>query len=441
VEPWSRGTKLIITAGMYRVSSRKVAITVTILLLVGLSELELCTVLYCINNTYINMSFLYALSAVDLEALFYAHSSFATFAAYASPRDAFYALAGESWAIAAPLLVLCGGLLCFAGFRFYESFRKPMVFLALFSAAALMLGLNVLPVRLSAGKGTGAGAGFGSSAEAGAGWALLAVYGEKTISYHTMDLAKILAVSSASAMLSRSAVFLERGSVALISGVCGSALGALLWLFVHICATRTRILFCGLVDTNQSCSSPRNAYDAMHGTLLAFLGGALGMALAIPRALLYYKCLGRALSSIVGALTLICGVLILLFRAGVAFGVVAQMCKAAGGQEGDGLEGGSSSNSRSLEFWSKPHLLAGLSTTLTVAVPVLAFWGFLHQTRAAERHQRAQARRQLETLRGHGTEADEAYNIGTTTAYWRDARTGFGEGRSWRRRSRTPARR
>ena len=309
-------------------------------------------------------------------------------------RSALHALADEHWAIAAPLLVVCGGCTCFAGFRFYENLRRPLLFSALFLALALAAQLDAIPIRLVA-TGNGLGDEAGASTEAGTsfspedGWVVLALLGSNaTIACHTMDLVKSAAVLGVSAAISRSALHIERCVIAMISGVCGANLGALTFIFLHICATRARGLFCGIVDSDPPIPR-RSGYDALHSALLAVLGGVLGTALAVPRALVYYRSLGRALSGVVGALMFMCGILILVFRGGIALGADAtQMCSLAGGQ-GKGAE---SDNVWSrLVFWSRPHLLAGVSTVLTIATPGLAFWGFLHQTQAAEAQRRAEA--------------------------------------------------
>ena len=151
-----------------------------------------------------------------------------------------------------------------------------------------------------------------------------------------------------------------------------------------------------------------------------------------------------------------CGILILVFRGGIALGADAtQMCSLAGGQ-GKGAE---SDNVWSrLVFWSRPHLLAGVSTVLTIATPGLAFWGFLHQTQAAEAQRRAEAVKQLEIL--HAERAKEYAFVGEGNDYGvadepLDGAMGWNSGHARtsadisspkdsthsRRRSRTPLRR
>ena len=387
------------------------------------------------------MSAFRSLSAFDLEALFSASSlsdlplsfgsAFATLLPVGSPGDAFQALAGEHWVFSVTLLVLGGGMLCFAGYRLYESFRKPLVFLALCLGMSLLLQLHAIPIRVTVAANENADAAFSSDK----GWAFFNVYGNVVARYHALDLVKAIGIGCISAALSRFAVGFERGGVAMISGTCGTIIGALLSLLMHICAIRVRVLFCGLVETDRTCSSPRNAYDSLHENLIVGIGGIFGMALTVPRALLYYKSLGRTFSSTIGAMMMVCGMLILLWQTGVSIGVVAQMCEAAG----EGLEG-SSSGGR-LEFWSKPHLLAGLSTASTIAVPVLAFWGFLHQTRVAESERWIRARNRLNEMRGDEEDIDEAYTIGNQLDGRYTRFDSFDQSRSWRRRSRTPVRR
>ena len=72
----------------------------------------------------------------------------------------------KEWGL--PLLVLGGGMLCFAGYRIYESFRKPLVFLALCLGMSLLLQLHAIPIRVTVAANENADAAFSSDK----GWLL-----------------------------------------------------------------------------------------------------------------------------------------------------------------------------------------------------------------------------------------------------------------------------
>ena len=142
----------------------------------------------------------------------------------------------------------------------------------------------------------------------------------------------------------------EKALVAAISSVAGSmAMGTFAQFFFRQLIT-IRELLCQAVSA-KSCPAESLTNDREHIAVVTLLLGIIGAILLVPRALLFYKTMLRAILSVVGAFLVMTGVTVLIFDKLLT----------------------------SNDTWWSNHVLSGWLSLIVVATPALAFSGFIWQ--------------------------------------------------------------
>jgi hypothetical protein len=187
---------------------------------------------------------------------------------------------------------------------------------------------------------------------------------------HLFEVCWLCLAVSASMVLNQHTKRGEKALVATFSSVAGSmAMGTFAQFFFRQLIT-IRELLCHAVSA-KSCPSQSLTNDTEHIAVVTVLFGIIGALLLVPRALLFYKTMLRAILSVVGAFLVMTGVTVLIFVHG---------------------------------FHEMNHVLSGWLSLIVVVTPALAFSGFIWQETSYAKYLNE---KHGESSGGHGSSASE----------------------------------